>query len=315
MGCKTTSFGGVDREAIESYICEQIYTLPGTASPEGDFTILVTGSRATGTHAPGSDVDVDVVCPQAVYDAVHKASFEAGIVQARRSFFVPLDGDDWARYFGPDIGRPHFSFTPLERVARHFDDYEDVWLWVWTNAKVFRDPRGQFGRIAERFSGYPRDILVRKIKYRWLMAGFWTVEVYPYNHACSPDMLLAASTAVLNSVNELLRLFFLMEGRPFPYHSKLMRLATETEMGQEFLPLLQRLVERVSAIKDAETPVWERLEKSIAFLNTVEDSDKCRRFEAACFSKMIEAGVEPEWVEADFRNIDELLHGELGPIP
>ncbi len=30
---------------------------------------------------------------------------------------------------------------------------------------------------------------------------------------------------------------------------------------------------------------------------------------------MIEAGVESDWAEADYDNIDELLTGKLGPVP
>jgi hypothetical protein len=35
----------------------------------------------------------------------------------------------------------------------------------------------------------------------------------------------------------------------------------------------------------------------------------------ACTKAMIAAGVDPQWVEADYANIDELLLGELGPMP
>ncbi len=30
---------------------------------------------------------------------------------------------------------------------------------------------------------------------------------------------------------------------------------------------------------------------------------------------MLAAGVEPDWVAADYRNIDELLQGKLEPVP
>ncbi len=37
--------------------------------------------------------------------------------------------------------------------------------------------------------------------------------------------------------------------------------------------------------------------------------------EKAGYEAMIAAGVEPQWVEADFDNIDDLLLGRLGPPP
>ena len=39
------------------------------------------------------------------------------------------------------------------------------------------------------------------------------------------------------------------------------------------------------------------------------------RLENACARAMIAAGVDAQWVEADYANIDELLLGDLGPAP
>lgn len=44
-------------------------------------------------------------------------------------------------------------------------------------------------------------------------------------------------------------------------------------------------------------------------------SEQAEEFENACFQAMIDAGVDPEWVEADYENIEELLLGRLGPLP
>jgi hypothetical protein len=305
---------GIESEALWRYIDEQIYSLPGTTAHRDAFTILVTGSRAIGAHTPESDVDIDVLCPRSVYDSVHRASLEAGIIQTDLSFFCVLGGDDWHRYFGQRAGRPHFALAPLEEVERQFCEHDDVWLWIWANARVIADPGSQFQRIVESFAGYPEDVLVRKIKYRWLLAAYWAIDVYPQNPTGSHDVP-AAATGILNSVSELLRLFFLVEGKPFPYAEKLMPLATETRLGREFCPMLQHVVDLVVGTADAGLDVWSRLDRAGQLLVCSDLSPGCRRLEEACARAMIAAGVPEKWVEADFANIDELLLGRLGPVP
>ena len=70
---------GVCPADLKRYVEQQIYALPGTDRHEETFTVLLTGSRATGTRRPRSDVDIDVLCPRAVYDRVHAASRKTGM--------------------------------------------------------------------------------------------------------------------------------------------------------------------------------------------------------------------------------------------
>ena len=311
--CLDLSGTGIDPAAMERLICEQIYSLPGTTRCDQQFSILLTGSRAIGAHTPNSDVDVDVLCPQEVYERVQPTCLQSGLIGGQRSFFCVVP-DEWWTYFGRDWGRPHFSLTPLETASRQIEQYEDVPLWIWTRARILIDPGDRFRRIIERFNGYPDDVRVRKIKYRWLMAGYWEVEGYPYHHN-TDDELLPATAAVVNAVNDLLRLFFLVEDRPFPYAEKLMRFAAETKLGQRFRPMLNRLVALACGDADPKKTAWQRLDETIRILCFSDESEECRRLEQACAEAMIAAGVDAEWVRADYQNIDELLLGELGPLP
>ncbi|MHC4481057.1 MAG: DUF4037 domain-containing protein [Planctomycetota bacterium] len=187
-------------------------------------------------------------------------------------------------------------------------------IWIWTNAEVIRDPRSQFQSIREGFRGYPHEVLVGKIKYRWLLAGYCDVDVYPYHHS-RDDELLAATSSLVNAVNELLRVFFLVDGRPFPYTEQLMRLASTTKLGKEFAPMLQAVVELAIGKTDSALGHWERLDRAHKMLCCYDESEECRRLNDACAEAMIAAGVEAEWVDADYGNIDELLLGDLGPMP
>ncbi len=302
---------GIDPAAMQRYVEEQIYSLPGTDSHHDEFTILLTGSRGVGTYTPDSDVDIDVLCPKKTYDAVHAASRQAGIIKSPTSFFKVLTDEDWDRYFGKQFSRPHFSITPLQTVEKQIAGYEDVPLWICTRARVLSDPGEQFRRIVDTFDGYPQAVLIKKIKYRWMLAAYWEVEVYPHHHEDDSE-LLAAAVSILNAVNELLRVFFLVDRKPFPYAKRLMRYADSTKLGTQFVAMLRRVCDlAVGASTETKSP-WDRLDRASDLLT---NSAECEQLEKACFQGMIDAGVDPDWVEADFGNIDELLTGQLGPAP
>ena len=294
---------GIDRDALDRYIEEQIYTLPGTDCHQEEFSIVLTGSRAMGLHADDSDIDLDILCPKNVFDSIQRASLEKGLIKAPDSFFGGLKEDVWPKYCGRSYGWPYYSILPLEDIERQFREYDDVALWIWTNALIIADPGGQFRRIQESFQGYPRDVLIRKIKYRWLLAWYWAIEVYPHHHG-DDNALLPAGTAML-------KFFYLVEGKPFPYDEQLVSLVGETKLGKEFQPALQEAVDLVVGKAEPELSPWERLDKAFNLVACEDDGG----FYQACANSMLAAGVEPKWVEADFDNIHDLLTGSLGPPP
>ena len=61
--------------------------------------------------------------------------------------------------------------------------------------------------------------------------------------------------------------------------------------------------------------VWARLDEASSLLCNSDTSPDCRRLEEACAEAMLNAGVEAEWVETDYNNINELFSGKLGPMP
>ena len=308
---------GIDPAALEKYIQERIYTLPGVRRHDPAFSILLTGSRATGTHGPNSDVDLDVVCPKDVYQRVIQESIKSGIIRGRGDLFILRD-DDWATYFGPEWGRPHFCLVPLERLRQQLEQHEDVLLWIYSHARVLKDPGAQVKELMRHFGSYPRDVLTRKIKHRWLMAAYWEVECFPHHHGqheSQEDEFLAGAAAVVNAANELLRLCFLVEGKPFPYTEKLLPHARHTGLGREICPVLERSIALTVGAAQPELAAWARLDLAADMLMASDTSEDCRTLETACAKAMIAAGVDEEWVEADFANLEELLSGELGPLP
>jgi hypothetical protein len=307
---------GIDQAALERYIEEQIYTLPGTDRHREEFSIVLTGSRATACHAPTSDVDIDVLCRQPIYESVLKEAYEAGITKSPNSLGICTrkGDDDWGRYFGKGISWPHFSITPLETAERQFREYEDVPIWIWTNARIIADPNRQFERIRESFQGYPQDVLIGKIKYHWMMDGYWAVEGYPGNHRHDEEFL-AAAASVMNGWLEVLRFCFLVEGKPFPYAEKLMHFGLQTKLGKTLGPMIQRSIDLAVGRSEPNLDPWERLDKAIEPMRMQDPGTEGEWFWEVTAKAAIEAGVDEAWINADYDNLDELLSGSLGPPP
>jgi hypothetical protein len=306
---------GIDPNALQRFVDEQVYTLPGIDNHRDVLSILLTGSRAFGGFRPTSDVDLDIVCPLTTYTSLQRAAYEAGLIKSRESFgwWVQRD-DDWHSYYGKEVGRPHFSLTPMETVENQFASFEDVPIWVWTNARIIADPGGQFHRILDSFHGYPKDVLVRKLKYHYLLAWYYAIDVFPHNHL-SDDELLPAATALLNTVDELIRVFFLVDGGSYPYAEKLTQFVGTTRLGRESWPLLRDVVDLVVGNSETDVPPWQRMQKAFDRLCSWEGNPELERLETLWDRSLVQAGVEPEWVEHCFDNIGELFDGLHGPPP
>jgi hypothetical protein len=254
-------------------------------------------------------VDVDVLCSEALYKDLHSKALEAGLIQSPSSFFC-VQGDPAAKeYFGGALGNPHFSVTSLETVRAQFEAYQDVPLWIWTHARVVHDPRGQFDGIRGQFRGYPEAERIRKIKYHWLAAGYLAIEMRPRGR----DRILSAVAGLSGAILELLRVFFLVEDRPYPYPAKLLTCARETALGQRFCPLLSEAAADIAG-QNLPSPPAERLEQVFERLFCADLSQDATKLQEACEAAMVAAGVPEEWVQADFENVDQLLNGELGPF-
>jgi hypothetical protein len=307
---------GLDAKALQRYIEEQIYTLPGTTEHRDKFTVLLTGSRATGAFRHDSDVDIDVLCSADVYRAVQQASLDAGIIRSRSSFLCPspTTREDWGCYFGNDKGAPHFSLNTLESVRDQFAACEDPAVWIWTTAKVISDPDGRFQTIRNEFPGYTQDVLVRKLKYHWLSCWYSIIDVFPGRHQID-DNLLVAATALLNGIVEMQKVFLLVEGIPLPYTEKLPFYAGQTKLGRRFGPLLKRWVDLILGQTSSDLPAWDRLNAACDDIMDDQDRPETAALEEAVVAAMIAAGVEKVWMENYYSNMGELLHGELGPAP
>ena len=301
---------GVTKQSLEDFVDGEVMTLPGLENRGNRLSVFLTGSRSVGMHSDQSDIDLEVVCGQHIFDDVRKACLEAGVITSKFGFFVKLEPSRAAEYFGERNGGVHFSITPTERLEKKLSEYNDITMWIWQNARMVADPGMQVERVVEAYREYPEDVLVRKIKYHWLKAGYWLVDVYPHHHKAGSDVL-AAMTALANGMHEYLRVFNLVEKRPYPYPEKLMKVSGSTNLGRKFCGFFKQLgLDLVSGGRD-EDEIWERLDGVFRRLCCCDLSKEAMKLWQQCQFGMIGAGVDRDWVEADYENINELLSGEL----
>ncbi|WP_425448339.1 nucleotidyltransferase domain-containing protein [Dethiothermospora halolimnae] len=205
---------GIDWDDLKRYVKEQIYTLPGIKNHKDKLTVLLTGSRAIGTYSKGSDVDIDVICTKEVYNKIQSEMVERGLTTNKKVAFYYLPKIGWDKYFGKEVGQPHISITNIDIIKEQIKSFEDVPVWIWSNAVIINDPRAQFKRIISLFKEYPMEVLKRKVKYRYLLSLYWLIDVYPHNHS-KTDEVFSGTLAIVNGINELYKFFYLIEGKSF----------------------------------------------------------------------------------------------------
>ena len=79
--------------------------------------------------------------------------------------------------------------------------------------------------------------------------------------------------------------------------------------------MLERVVDLVIGKAERQLTPDERIDLAYHYLGCEDGGEESQRLEEHCARAMIEAGVDPRWVKADYGNLDELLSGSLGPAP
>ena len=82
----------------------------------------------------------------------------------------------------------------------------------------------------------------------------------------------------------------------------------------QFCPFFEELTELILGGKGACGDVWQRLDGAFERLCCSDMSEEAKRLQDGCSAAMIAAGVDGDWVKADYNNVDELLQGRLGPF-
>ena len=289
-------------ETIKKFVVNEIFVMPELSEYRNDLNVYLTGSRATGEYSDDSDIDLDMICPQDIFDKIQGNFLKSGKTYSVKAAFYSLDSVDYQAYFG-DIGIPHFSILPQEKILRKLQNFDEVQMWIWGNAKLIIDNAISSVFSAKLFS-FPQDILITKLKKYYMEYLYNIIDAYP-SHDNSDEMKHIAAWSVYSALLSLYRFSFLAENQPFPYTEKLITHVKTTKIYRECENIFREIYDLLENIGGEDA--WDRLEKCRSMLcydNVYESSEKIGEL---MDNALLEAGCEEEWVEAGYDNIDDYL--------
>ncbi|MCK5001027.1 MAG: hypothetical protein KAS23_15900 [Anaerohalosphaera sp.] len=302
---------GLDAAKVDRFVEEAIYSLPGVEDEQRDIGVFITGSRAAALHQKDSDVNVNLVCSKAAFDRIGRQLADAGIVRTRENLFISIEPESAASYFGQRISQADISIICLDTLQKNLSEFNDEWMWVWQNAVRVADPGVRVEGLVEKYKFYPHDVLVRRIKYHWLRVGYWLLDVYPYPRGVESNAeILCAVNAILNAINEFMKVFLLAEDKCYPYQKHLSRVAASTRLGGKYCSLFKKYCTAIVSGQPDNT--WERLDEIFEKLCCCDKSTEALALWDHCSNAMVSAGLSRNWAEADHDNINEMLMGQLG---
>lgn len=287
---------------INEFILNEIFVIPELSEYKDMLNVFLTGSRASGGHTDKSDIDLDIICTQDIYAKIQENFFRNGKTKSIKASFYSLADIDYRAYFG-DIGTLHFSITQQEKILTKLMNFDEVHMWIWSNAKLIID-NGISSVFNEKLFNFPQDILVDKLKRYYMDYHYYIIDAYP-NNDTSNYMKHVAVYSIYSALLSIYRFSFLAEKQPFPYTEKLVTHIKTTKLYKEFSDVFKEiygLLENISG-EDA----WGKIEKCRGMLcydDVYECSDRLREF---MDKALLEAGCEKEWVDAGYDNINDYL--------
>ncbi|MCL2517644.1 MAG: hypothetical protein FWF15_03675 [Oscillospiraceae bacterium] len=279
-------------ESIREFVINEIFVIPELSNYTDNLNVYLTGSRATDGYSGKSDIDLDIVCKQDIYDKIRSVI----------PTFYSLADSNFRSYFG-DIRIPHFSVSPQEKILAKLKNFDEVHMWIWGNAKLIID-NGISSVFDKSLFVFPQDVLIEKLKKIYMDFLYSIIDAYP-NSDTSNDMKHIAVNSIYNALLSIYRFSYLAEKQPFPYTEKLVTHVKTKKLYMKFADTFKEiyiLLENISG-----DGAWERIEKCRGMLcydDKYECSDELGEY---MDNVMLEAGCEKDWVEAGYDNIDDYL--------
>ena len=276
--------------AQEIVLCHP--TLKGVREKVG---LVLAGSRAVGYHVPSSDYDFLALCDRDTYTDIARL---AGADPEATRIDLAVDKEQIKQRFGVDVD---IAVYESARVARALGEYRDVVLWIWTNAKVLFDPTNCVQALQESVTGYPRDVLERKLKAHYLMDFHLSVHGITYRY--ESQNVFSVVHALACKIAEFSRSCCLLDGKPFPYEKWLLRACQETTTGARLSPFLLRALGNVTHLGDDLVERSELVRQAVYAL----DTEACDILDEA----LVSWGLDKAWVDNAYDCLGDVLFKQL----
>jgi hypothetical protein len=205
-----------------------------------------------------------------------------------------VNRDEARQFLGREVD---LAIYEVDRIQRSCDEYVDVVLWIWTNARILMDPCQLASGIQGSFEGYPRQVLEKKVKWHFLRD--FHLSVHGLSYIAESGNLFAVLNAMTGKIGELCRICCLLEGKPFPYEKWLLRASEDTGTGKRVVPIFKRVLAALSRLNNDLTGNWNAVQKAIDAI----DTEASEIIEAA----MVSWGIERSWLEHAYHERHNVL--------
>jgi predicted nucleotidyltransferase len=282
----------IDQIKIHQYAQKIVLTHPLLKKNKDKLAVVLAGSRSVGYNVPSSDYDFLVVCDEDIFGEI---ALLAGKEPGSIGIDLPLDQDKIKMDFGVEVD---LAVYRLNQVAKAFNNYKDVVLWIWTNAVVVVDPMKHVSTLQQSFTGYPRDVLEEKLKKHFLNDFHLSVHGITYRY--ESQNIFSVVHAIASKVAEFCRLCCLLDNKPFPYEKWLLEECKRTTTGQQIFPFLEQAITCITHLGGDLEQKSADVKKALYAL----DMKACSIVEET----LVSWGIERNWIESAYADVPNVIY-------
>ena len=282
---------GCTTNQLRRFIDEKLLQRPELTESQNRLAIVLAGSRAVGYHTSTSDYDLIGLCDAPTYAQIlqntdHDFSV-AGID-------ISIDRKEAEQMLGREVD---FAVYEADYIQAAFQEYNDVVLWIWTNAQAIMDPCHTVSELQASFGGYPRDVLEQKLKQHFLQD--FDLSVHGLTYRPESQNIFSVLNAMTSKIGEYCKMCCLLDGKPFPYEKWLLQACADTPFGKQLVPIFERVLSTLSSLQNDLPGQWPRVREAIDAI----DTEACDALESA----LISWGIPKVWLDHSYHELHTVL--------
>ncbi len=278
-------------DQLRHFIDSSLLQRPELIEFRGSLAIVLAGSRTVGYHTSKSDYDFLGLCDTSTYAGIlRKTDHDTSVA----GIDIPLEREEAEEILGRDVD---FSVYETGRIQAAFQEYNDVVLWIWTNAQAIVDPFHSVSELQESFDGYPRNVLEQKLKQHFLQD--FDLSVHALTYRPESRNIFSVLNAMTSKIGEYCKMCCLLDGRPFPYEKWLLRAGADTHVGERLIPIFEQVLSTISSIQNDLPGQWQKVREAIDAI----DTEACDALE----SELRSWGISKAWLDRSYHELHTVL--------
>ncbi len=283
--------GGSKIEPLSRFIDEALFGYPELSDYRDKIALVLSGSRAVNYHVSSSDYDLLGLCDTVTYAGLLERMQQDPAV---KGIDIVLDQEEVKQQFGVEVD---VAVYEVDRIREAIRSYNDVVIWIWSNAKIVLDKRNMVTDLKSVFHGYPREILERKLKQHFLKD--FHLSVHGLTYRPESKNVFAVVNTLTSKIAEYCRICCLLDAKPFPYEKWLLRACAETELGRELTPMFTRVLATLTELRSDLEQNWPAVRNAIDAIDT-EAGDLLE-------DGLVAWGIDRNWVDRAYHRRHDVL--------